>query len=329
MTRTLPFAGLAVLAAIPFLGVSAYYLHLLIQVLIWGLVYTAWSIMGRFRLVSLGHGAFLGIGCYTVVMLWNTFALSPWLGLPIGVGAAVLLALAIGYPCFRFRIVGHYFALVTLALGEVVRLVIVALRDHTGGSLGLTPLRAGDGTSLAAFQFADKEVFYGIVLGAWLFGLWVWGKVDQSVVRHALDAISDDEEAAASVGINVTREKLRITMLSAALTAFAGILYGQYQMYLNPGTVAGVAVSLQIVFAAIAGGAFVRLGPTVGAVITIALAELLRIIIGNELPGADTTIYGLMLILFIIFMPKGVLGAALARWHRRTAAAPEPQTQPR
>ncbi|MDJ0949165.1 MAG: branched-chain amino acid ABC transporter permease [Alphaproteobacteria bacterium] len=317
--RRLQYAGLAVLVALPFVGVPEYYMHILVLILIWGFVYTAWAIMGRFGLVSLGHGAFLGIGAYTVALAWNLLGLTPWLGIPLGVGLAVLVAVVIGYPCFRFRVVGHYFALVTLALGEVVRLTIVALRDHTGGSLGLTPNRYGEGTSLYALQFADKEVFYVIALLLWLAGIWIWRRVDASMARFAMDALSEDEDAAASVGVHVTAQKLRITMLSAALTALGGGVYAQYLLYVNPGTVSGIGVSLQIVFAAIAGGMFTALGPTVGAMITIVLAETLRIAIGTEVIGLDTTIYGVMLILFIIFLPKGVLGGLIELYERRTA----------
>ena len=106
-----------------------YPLHLAILVLLWGYIYTSWALMGRLGLVSFGHGAFMGIGAYTVVMLWNHFGLSPWLGALAALAFTALVALLIGYPCFRFRIVGHYFALVTLALSEVARLVIVALFD--------------------------------------------------------------------------------------------------------------------------------------------------------------------------------------------------------
>lgn len=304
-------ACLGILVALPFVGVPQYTMHIIILILIWSFVYTSWAMMGRFGLVSLGHGAFLGIGAYAVTLLWNFYGITPWLGMPVGVALAILLALAIGYPCFRFRIVGHYFALVTLALGEVVRLTIIALRDHTGGSLGITPNRYGDGTSLFAFQFADKNDFYIVALIVWLAGIGIWRLVDNSMARYALDAIGEDEDAAASVGIHVTRQKLRITALSAGLTALGGGLYAQYLVYVNPNTVSGVGVSLQIVFAAIAGGMFTTFGPTVGAIFTIVLAEVLRVAFGPNIIGLDNTIYGLMLILFIIFLPKGILGGTL------------------
>jgi branched-chain amino acid transport system permease protein len=307
MQRLLMAIALAALLMVPF-AAPTYFLHLLIQMLLWGFVFTAWSLMGRFGFVSLGHGAYLGIGAYVPALLWNYYGVTPWIGIPIGVFLSTLLAVVIGYPCFRLKVVGHYFALVTLALGQVVLLFIVAERDVTGGSLGMTQNLAGH--SWYALQFPDKSYFYYIALVVWLGGLLAWRGVDHGIGRHALEAISEDEEAAASVGINVLREKLRVTVISAALTALGGSLISQYLMYLNPETVAGIAVSLQIVFAAIAGGMYSMLGPTVGSFLTLALTEGLRVWFGTNFIGAANTIYGVLLILFIIFMPKGILGTA-------------------
>ena len=328
MNRYLAVAGGAVLILLPWLGLQPYHMHLLTVILIWSMAYTAWSLMGRFGLVSLGHGAFMGIGAYTVALLWNHWGLSPWIGIPIGLALAAAAGVVIGYPCFRFRIVGHYFALVTLALTEVVRLTITAARGATGGSLGLTPVKAPPGDWLIALQFNDKRIFYWIALGAWAVGLWIWWKVDRSMARYALEAISEDEDASAAAGINVTFQKLRITVISALMTAFAGVLYSHYQMYINPETVSGISISLQIVFAVVVGGIYVMLGPTVGAVITILLAETLRVMIGTAMVGLDTTIYGVMLVLFIIFLPQGILGSAMNWWKGRTAKVSVPLGEP-
>ena len=319
------------LATFPLFGPGNYPMHLVIMCLLWAYVYTSWSIMGRLGMVSFGHGAFLGIGAYSVVMLWNLFGISPWLGAVVGVLASVVVALIIGFPCFRFKIVGHYFALVTLALSEVTRLIIVALRDHTGGSLGATPntaLAQGNAWSLEAVQFTDKVVWFYIVLAFWLAALWVWARVDRGMTRIALEAISQEEDAAASIGINVTRSKLFVTLISAVMTSLGGVLYAQYQTYINPETVSGISISLQMVFGVIAGGMYVMLGPTVGAVFTLMLAEGLRLALGDsfkQFPALDLAIYGLMLVLFIIYMPKGILGAALEAWSNRgTRSSPAP-----
>ena len=321
MTRALPWIGVAVLALVPLGGMGNYPLHLMIMCLLWAFIYTGWALMGRLGMTSLGHGAFLAIGAYGVVMLWNHFALSPWFGIPVALAVAGVVACVIGYPCFRLKIVGHYFALVTLALGEVVRMIVIALRDQTGGSLGTTPESALAETawSLTALQFSSRMVWFYIILVVWLFGLWVWTRVDRSMARLALEAISQEEDAAASVGMNVTRLKLTVTVISAMMTCLGGALYAQYQLYVNPETVSGIAISLQIVFGAIVGGMFVRLGPTVGAVFTLLLAESLRLTFGHDIHGLDTTIYGLMLVLFIIFMPKGILGGIFAAWQKHRA----------
>jgi len=318
--RVLLFAGIAILIALPAVT-PAYFLHLMIQILIWAFIYTAWALMGRFGFVSFGHGAFLGLGAYVPALLWNYWDVTPWLGIPLSVIAAVLLAVVVGYPCFRRRVVGHYFALVTLALSQVVLLSLIAARDVTGGSLGFTQKAVGH--SWYALQFPEKGYFYAIALLLWLAGLLIWQRIDRGIGREALEAISDDEDAAAAVGIDVMREKMRVTIISAALTAIGGAIYGQYVMYLNPDTVSGIAVSLQIVFAAIAGGVYSLFGPSVGALLTLLLTEGLRVWFGTNFIGAANTIYGILLILCIIFMPQGIVGALQRiRLPRRSRAKP-------
>ena len=173
-----------------------------------------------------------------------------------------------------------------------------------------------------ALQFDDKTVWYLIALAVWLAGLLIWHLVDRSMARYAMEAISEDEDAAAAAGVNVTFEKLRITVISALMTALAGALYCQYQMFISPDTVSGIAVSLQMVFAVVVGGIYVALGPTVGAIITLLLAEFLRIFFGTKAVGWDNLVYGVLLVLFIIFLPKGILGSILDRLKNGTAKAP-------
>jgi branched-chain amino acid transport system permease protein len=313
MNRALAWIAGAALIAVPFVYHEAYPLHILVLILIWSFVYTSWSIMGGYGLVSLGHGGFMGIGAYVTALSWNQFHLSPWLGVPLAMSTAAVVAVLIGYPCFRFRITGHYFALLTLALSAIVLQVITATRDFTGGSLGYTPERYHGGSSILAVQFLDKETWYLIALGVWFAGLLVRYRIDHSMLRYALESIAEDEDAAAAAGVHVTVEKLKITMLSAAMTAFAGAVYCQYQMFISPDTVSGIAVSLQIVFAAVVGGIYVPLGPTVGAAITILLSESLRIGFGTAGAGWDNVVYGALLVVFIIFLPQGLLGSLLAR----------------
>src|SRR6185436_8905767 len=204
-------------------------------------------------------------------------------------------------------------------VGEVVRLLIIAERDWTGGSLGLTLKTAGS-QGLLAIQFSDRRVYYYGALVLWAAGLGVWRRLDRSMARSAMEAIGEDETAAASVGIHVTRFKIGITVLSAALTALGGVAYAQYITYVNPETLSGIGVSLRIVFAVVLGGMYALAGPTVGTALTIALSEYLRIAFGLKLIGMAETIYGLLLVIFIIFLPSGIYGslAALLRRPRRT-----------
>ena len=314
--------AVAALILLPFLYHEPYPLHILVLILLWSFVYTSWSVMGRFGLVSLGHGGFMGIGAYVTALLWNDFHLTPWLGVPVAVLAATLVALLIGYPCFRFRITGHYFALLTLALSAIVLQIVTAARNITGGSLGYTPERYHGGSSVFAVQFLDKETWYLIALGVWAAGLLIRHAVERTMLRYALEAIAEDEDAAAAAGVHVTVEKLKITALSAAMTAFAGALYCQYQMFISPDTVSGISVSLQMVFAVVVGGLYVPLGPTVGAAITLLLTESLRIFFGTAAVGWDNVVYGTLLVLFIIFLPQGLLGSVQERLLARLPSGP-------
>jgi branched-chain amino acid transport system permease protein len=159
----------------------------------------------------------------------------------------------------------------------------------------------------------------------WIGGLRVWARLDRSMARAAMEAIGEDETAAASVGIRVTRFKLGITVLSAMLTAFGGVLYTQYITYVNPETLSGIGVSLRIVFAVVLGGMYSLLGPTVGTALTIALAEYLRVAFGVKFIGMAETIYGLLLVIFIIFLPAGIYGSLANLFRRRRpAASPAP-----
>jgi branched-chain amino acid transport system permease protein len=310
----------AALVALPFVYQAPYPLHIMVIILIWSFVYTSWSVMGRFGLVSLGHGGFFGIGAYVTALLWNYAHLTPWLGIPVAMAAAVVVALAIAYPCSRFRITGHYFALVTLALSAIVLQVVTATRDTTGGSLGYTPKRLNGGNSIYALQFTGKQTWYLVALGIWAVGLLIRWRVDRSMLRYALEAIAEDEDAAAAAGVHVTWEKLKITLLSAAMTALAGALYCQYQMFISPDTVSGISVSLQMVFASVVGGIYVLLGPTIGAFITILLAEVLRVGFGTGAVGWDNIIYGSLLVMFIIFLPQGLVGTLQAKFARVSTA---------
>ena len=290
---------------------SNYVNHIAILILIWAYVSLVWAYMGRFGLVSLGHGAFLGIGAYTSALFLNALHLTPIAGMFIGGLAAVILALVIGYGCFRFGIIGDYFALVTLALAEIIMLLIIAFRDFTGGSLGMTI----DPSIKSLFYLTSdsKIFFYYLALGFVILAIIIWKIIDNSKLCKAMKAVGEDEDAAASIGINVIRYKLAIISISAFFTALGGTLYGQYITYLNPHTLSGVNVSLNICFKAILGGMFNILGPIVGAALIVLMEEVFRGLFGARFIGGSEILYGVAIISLIIFLPKGLYGTLVDR----------------
>jgi branched-chain amino acid transport system permease protein len=299
----------ALAVTIGLLLLPTYFQHVAIEIVILAVAFTGWAMMARFGLISLGHGAFFGIGAYVPALLWNMYGVTPLLGIPIGVVLACAFGLIIAYPCFRLRVVGHYFAIVTLAAGEIIRLGLVAARDVTGGSLGLTINAVGDGNAFYAFQF-DKPVFAGMAVAMWMVVYFLWIRVDDSILSRMLHATSNDTQAAEAIGIDVIQSKLKITLTSIAITAVAGAVYAQYKLYINPETVSGVWISLQIVFAAIIGGMYSVFGPILGALLVTTLGESLRIAFGTNFAGAANTIFGLFLIVVIIRLPRGIWGLA-------------------
>lgn len=299
----------------PFAGLPLYFTHTIILIFIWGAVTTAWSYMGRFWMISLCHGAWVGIPAYTTVLLFNFYHLSPWVGMWLGFLAVVIAAGVIGYACFRFGLVGHYFAVTTLVVTELVALVIIALRDITEGRLGITvkPL----GTAPLYFQFESKVPFYFMALGLLLLSLYIWRKIDQSKMQKALTAIEEDEVAAESIGINVVRNKTTVAVISAVIAGMGGVVYAQYIMYLNPVTTVAIGASLEYVFMAILGGMFTLWGPLIGAIIITGLQEYIRVTFGTVLMGWAWVGYGFIIVVMMIFLPKGLYGTLIETLHKR------------
>lgn len=299
-------AFLIIAIALPAVISSQYIIHILNLIFIWGFMATAWSYMGRFGLVSLGHGAFMGIGAYTSSLLFNTYSLSPWIGMLVAAIAAMAFASILGYACFRSGVIGDYFALVTLAVAEVAALIIVAFREITSGSLGLTLKSAGN--SIWYLQFESKVPFYYIFLSFLIIALYVWKRIDKNRMQMALTAIGEDELASASLGVNIIKYKMQIIIISALFTAIGGVLYAQYITYINPHTVSGIEVSLSIPFKAILGGMFTLWGPFVGSAIIVSLEEYIRIAFGPKYGSLSQVVYGIALILMIIYLPNGIFG---------------------
>jgi len=303
--KTIIILLLAMITVLPFF-LSSYLKHILILIFIWSAISTAWTFMGRFGMLSLGHGAVMGIGSFTTALLFNYYGLSPWIGMIIGALMAVIFFAGIGYFCFRFQVVSHYFAVISLVQTIVVFLVIIIFRNFTGGALGITLNRLG--TSPLFFQFENKNYFYFIGLGYLLLTMYIWRKIDGSRLQRALTAIGDDEAAASSVGISIVKYKTIVAVISSFMTAVGAVIYSQYMMFLHPDVIASTDASLNIPFKAVLGGMYSLFGPFIGTSLVIGLEEYFRVLYGSSFIGWSMVGYGIALVIIIIFLPKGLYG---------------------
>lgn len=297
---------LVVVAVLPVFGFPFYYLQVGILIFWYATLGTGWSIAGGYGgMHSIGHAAFVGIGAYTSTLLFVNYQVSPWLGMLGGMVLAVGLAVLIGYPCFRFGIRGDYFALVTVALGQVTYELANGATGLTGGSQGV-PVPYAD-ASLWNFQFADRTAFYYVAMVMWLVVLVVAYRSRRGRLGFQLVAVRDDEVAAARGGIDVSRRKLGALAVSAAIAAAAGTFHAQFVLFIDPASVFGITLSVQIVLMAVLGGMNSYLGATVGALLLVPVSEYLSTELGG-VPGVDLAIYGTVLVVLMLYMPYGILG---------------------
>ena len=303
--RSALLAALTLAIALPALVANASQLNYAILVLMIAQAGVAWNILGGYAgQVSLGHAAFYGIGAYTSTKLLMVFGLSPWLGMLAGGVVAVLFALAIGWPCFRLK--GHYFAMATIAIAEILK-IIVTNQDSLGGAVGLTLPMAESGWW--GFVFNRSRVpYYYIILGLLLLTLGVSWLIGRSFLGYYFRAIKDEPDAARSVGINLTRYKLIAIAASSFLTALGGTFYAQKELYIDPGSTMATSLSIKIALVAILGGVGTLSGPVVGALILTAIEETTRAMFGGTGRGTDLIIYALLIIGIAVFYPSGVVG---------------------
>lgn len=311
-------------------------LHVVLMIFFYAYLSQSWNIAGGFAgQLSLGHAAFFGLGAYTSSLLYVNFGVSPWIGMIAGMGVAGVFGLIIGMISFHYGLKGPFFALVTIAFAEILRLVMQHVA-FTGGPLGILIPLTGD--SWWEFQFLDKEPYYYIALAMMLTSIAVVWKMSKSRWGFYFRAIREDEDAAEAIGVDVTRYKLIAVTLSAAMTGAAGTFYAQYTQYIVPDDMIIVAVSVEIVLRAIIGGAGTVMGPIVGSFIMTPLGEATRIIfegggagislvnlLQQDIPAGEKfsqyldylaaggggghaiLLYGTVLIVVCIGMPRGVV----------------------
>jgi len=293
------------LAVYPLVVTNHFFLHLSIMALMYALLGISWNLLGGYTgQISFGHAAFFGTGAYTSTILLLRFGISPWLGMLVGAALAVLLSLPLGWLTFRLR--GPYFALATLAFAEVVRVIVYNWDSVTGG---------GDGLNILT-DLGGIVRFYYIILAITVVGVLAMRGCVRSRWGYFLNAIREDEDAAEALGVPATRMKLIVLAVSAFFVALAGSFFASYQLYINPDLVYESQISVQMIVVTVVGGIGTFEGPIVGALLIVPLSEYFR----GLSPVANPLIYGLFIVVFMLFLPEGIVSRVRRLLGRRTTA---------
>jgi branched-chain amino acid transport system permease protein len=281
--------------------------HLMIMIFLYATMGLAWNLIGGYAgQISLGHAVFFGTGAYTSTLMLMKLGITPWVGMLVGGLLSMGIAFLIGYPCFKLA--GHYFAIATIAIGEIA-MVLMINWDWAGGAIGLTLPILEEG--FWNFEFhTTKAPYYYIAFGIMVFGLLVTYWVDRSKLGFYFKAIKGDLEGARSLGINTHRYKFYALALSAFLTSLCGSFYAQYVLFIDPDSTFPLLLSIILCLVATLGGVGTILGPVIGAAILIPISEFTRIYIGGGGKGTDLIFYGLMIMIISIYQPLGVIGLA-------------------
>ncbi len=306
---------LLALLSVPTLVTSSSHMNLVILVLMAAQVGVAWNIVGGYAgQVSLGHAAFYGLGAYTSTLLLVKFGINPWIGMLSGGLVAALLSLGFGWSCFRLK--GHYFAMATIAVAELVQIFFTEW-EYGGAAVGLYVPMTHQG--LAWMNFATKEPYYWLALGllAITLGANLW--VERSFLGYYFRAIKDEPDAARSVGVNIARYKQVALSVSAFFTAMGGSLYAQKELYIDPNSVLSTALSIKMALVSILGGVGTLFGPVIGAVVLTTIEEFTRIVFGGTGRGTDVIIYAALIIFVAVFYPTGIIGWVRSFRERRAA----------
>lgn len=300
-----PLIGLIILLVLPVFITASYYRHVLILVFLYAAAGEAWNLIGGYGgQFSLGHAAFFGIGAYTSTILLNAWDVSPWISMFLGGLLAILMSLVIGLTCFRLR--SHYFTIATIGFAEVLRLSALYFRGLTGGAQGMTIPYLG--TAPAMYQFDSKVPYYYIILFFMLLTIYLTHKIRNSRLGFYLLALSQNQEAAQAVGVDVVQAKQLALSISAFLTALLGTFYAQYLYFIEPASVFSLDTSILMPLVSIIGGIATVLGPIVGAFLIIPVRELALNLLGSSFAGAHFIMYGAMLIIIILVRPAGIIG---------------------
>jgi len=305
-------AALALLLVVPQVVTVKYYLHLAILALVWVIAAQGQNlIQGYTGYVSIVQAGFMGIGAYSTALMGLHFALPVWLTILLAPLVTAVFALATGYPSLRVK--GHYFAIVTLAFTLVIFIVLMNFTKLTEGEAGITGIPKPGG---GALDFGDRTVYYYFVLAVALLMTGLAALIVRSRIGQTLIAIRQNEDLVGAVGVAAWKYKLFAFVTSAVFAGLAGAIYAHYQSFINP-EIFGVAQSLDAILAVILGGSGTIAGPFIGAFFVVFLPEYLRFADSFRL-----IVYGRVLVLATIFMPRGIVGVAtgVTEWLRRRRA---------
>jgi len=295
-------AALVTAIALPLIFTDIFIRNVLILTLIWTIIGSGWNVLGGYAgQVSNGHGMFYGLGAYSVGLLLRDFALSPWIAIWVGVLISMAVAYIIGRPLLRLK--GHFFAIATMALTECMRIIFNNLK-YTNGALGVY-LYNKKLQGFAYMQFTNDLYYYYIFLAFTLAILLLIKVLSKKKLFYYFLAIKGNEDAAASVGIDVAKYKRIAYMLSAGIVSIGGSLYAQYMLYTDPSMTMTLTISMMIVLVAIMGGIGTVIGPVVGAIILSFTSQYTRVFLG-QYGGLDLILYGTLVILVILFLPGGL-----------------------
>ena len=285
--------------------IEDYWLHFLIIAILWAYLSQSWNIVGGFcGQLSLGHAAFFAVGAYTSTLLYVSYGVNPWFGILIGGFIGAGFGMFIGFLSFRYGLKGPYFSLVTLAFAELLRVITLSV-DFTKGPLGvMIPLSEHPG--LINFQFTSKIPYYYIILIFMILLTVIVQKITKSKMGYYFISIRENEDAAEAIGVDTLIYKIKAISISAFFTAIGGSFYAQYIQYIDPGDTFGWHVSVEMILRTLIGGMGTVLGPLFGSLALSFISEITRALFGNIVPGIHMIIYSVILILIVLYFPKGI-----------------------
>jgi len=311
MKRFSTFFILAAVIALCFvLALSdSYFMDIFVLTCFYATLAVAWNLMaGLTGLMSLGHALFVGIGAYCVGWGLSAHGWPPYITWPAGVVISVVAAAIIGALCFRYGLKGYFFAIATLAFNEVAFFVVSAT-NALGRSDGLSLPMGKD--PLLYLQFYDKWI-YGLIIGGILLATLLAGTVlMQTRIGYFWRALRDNEEAAEALGVDARKMKILSFMISAGISGLCGAFYANYVAFIDPRSVLGVDLSIQMLVFSIIGGMSVLWGPLLGAGLLVPLSALLRNF--SSIQSIDIIVYAVALIVLALILPQGVAGWLTAR----------------